>query len=1246
MARSSTVLARPLRQCVVLLVLPVALLSTRASAQLAMPAQQAVRLSAKDSVPVPSEVRRPDAPPVYPVLRVAKPPKIDGKLDDEAWEAAPPMGRFYLDNGDGPMRYETIVRMVCDDTYLYLAVDCRHPKIADVPVPKGVRKQVSWLGETVELFLHTDRAAADYVQVIFDMSGAFTETVGGVPTSNGDIIAATDIGGTGWRLEARLKITDLGRGGKINPYVWGANVARNSGDDSGSWARLLGSYQQPEHFGLLTFCDDNMAVENVGLGLFAPPAVGSPAVPVHITLSATSSKPEGCSVICTPVLADGHIDESRTTRMNTLVPGTAVTAIAPGDTDAVALTVLSRQKEERTLFKAVLPLRLDRNASDCLTEGGLTCAIRPACPVVVDKDQAAVYLMVRCMQEGPIHRSGLLSLVSLEDSKVLWQAPVEIVLEGNDAAAQRVALPVERMKDGQYRVDWRLDGQTAPALLQTELTYTSLGMVGIRHIFSTGRIEDVLAQLKCPLPKDTADKAIVQVWIDRLTESVQRQAEDKDLDLSARILRSYRQLMHIVSVLRTGQPYTASRRGWFETAFFSPVDGSAQPFSLFVPYDYDKHPDRKYPLEVWLHGHGGTHDGEAGFAPGKDRDITDRMMLNVLARGRAAGYRPITADEVIREIADTQSRYRVDADAVHLYGASMGGFGAFVVAATYPDVFATASPYCGGGEGEPLEQMCNLPTFIHHGLDDDIVPVFCSIVSALRMQELRCPVQFFTYPGVGHNVVPAGRKVGTWETLKDIRRDLQPQTVVLTGDLPPLKKAYWLSIPRYADVHKDAYARATFVSRNLLSLDVDNVAWLKIALPCKWIDATRPLRIVDNVGLQWTQIVPGDAGAIYIDLTGKALRATAQPPVDLDDSTVYTGGGPRWMFSSGRAIRIVYGTAGSAEQTETQAKVAAELRRQTPFVSLETGGLPVLKDTEVDDVTLKTCDLLLLGTPKDNAVLGRMAGQLPVKYVDGQIRVEANTAMSWPEGEVAFSLYYCNPLAPDRRIWWFAGQQDSKAMRGCCDIARTSPFGLLGPELIVQAKDSMQVVATADVTPQWKLVRPGPLQPAQAIWPSCADLDRQLNEALSRALPVDVSVVFPLFRANPFAWERLTVGEAMRTLAFGDLVVVPVVGKDLLRWRGMFPEMVKPVAASTDLPWAGVDPKAIEPDRVYDVLMLADSAVPYTLKKADVPLLQARPGPVSQYKATLTHFLRDKELIQPGKASTTLPAQIKAAVDE
>ncbi len=413
-------------------------------------------------------------------------------------------------------------------------------------------------------------------------------------------------------------------------------------------------------------------------------------------------------------------------------------------------------------------------------------------------------------------------------------------------------------------------------------------------------------------------------------------------------------------------------RGWFETAFFSTADNSAQPYSLSVPRDYDKRPDYKWPVVIGLHGAGGTHGGEKGYEGSPE--ITEYLYLLPLGRGPRVGYGRLSAIDVLQALRDVQAHYRVDPDRVYLFGGSMGGYGTYEIASHWPDLFAACRPVCGGGAWWPLEQMCNLPTVIHHGLQDLSVDFVQLAVCGCEDERAGCPVQVYLHPGFGHRVTPMSSQISPWERFRAIRRDTQPRTVVIDSDLAMLRKAYWLSIPRPVDPQDDAYLRATFIAANHLALGVRNVEWARIDLPPKWVDPGEPLQITTDTGDLWTEIVTGPAKALYLHWAAGKLAATTQPTEKVEDPTIYTGGGANNLFWLGRPVRIVYGTAGSAEQTETLRKLAESICKYSEWdEEFAVGGYPVLADTEVTEPVLKTCDLIVLGGPETNRLMGRMA---------------------------------------------------------------------------------------------------------------------------------------------------------------------------------------------------------------------------------------------------------------------------------
>jgi hypothetical protein len=58
-------------------------------------------------------------------LRVAVPPVLDGRLEDQCWMDAAPSGDFYLRHGDGDVPgQETVVRVCYDAGHLYVAFEC------------------------------------------------------------------------------------------------------------------------------------------------------------------------------------------------------------------------------------------------------------------------------------------------------------------------------------------------------------------------------------------------------------------------------------------------------------------------------------------------------------------------------------------------------------------------------------------------------------------------------------------------------------------------------------------------------------------------------------------------------------------------------------------------------------------------------------------------------------------------------------------------------------------------------------------------------------------------------------------------------------------------------------------------------------------------------------------------------------------------------------------------------------------
>ena len=171
-----------------------------------------------------------------------------------------------------------------------------------------------------------------------------------------------------------------------------------------------------------------------------------------------------------------------------------------------------------------------------------------------------------------------------------------------------------------------------------------------------------------------------------------------------------------------------------------------------LPKDYDQKPTDRWPLILFLHGSGERGDD-----------------LNVLKQWGPGGYigqgHPLpfivvtpqcpvrewwSPEKLSRLIDQIEASYRIDPKRIYVTGLSMGGYGTFDLAATYPERFAAIAPLSGGENPEIAERLKTVPTWIFHGMEDNVVPTRYSVDIADRMKAIGAEVKLTLYPGVGH----------------------------------------------------------------------------------------------------------------------------------------------------------------------------------------------------------------------------------------------------------------------------------------------------------------------------------------------------------------------------------------------------------------------------------------------------------------------------------------------------------------
>jgi predicted peptidase len=114
---------------------------------------------------------------------------------------------------------------------------------------------------------------------------------------------------------------------------------------------------------------------------------------------------------------------------------------------------------------------------------------------------------------------------------------------------------------------------------------------------------------------------------------------------------------------------------------------------------------------------------------------------------------PSTQLAVVMQTIDELVQSRpIDRRRIYLTGLSMGGYGAWDLAARRPELFAALAPVCGGGDEATAVRLKVVPVWAFHGARDTVVRPERSrrMIEALRTAGA-VEVGYTEYPDVGHD---------------------------------------------------------------------------------------------------------------------------------------------------------------------------------------------------------------------------------------------------------------------------------------------------------------------------------------------------------------------------------------------------------------------------------------------------------------------------------------------------------------
>ena len=144
--------------------------------------------------------------------------------------------------------------------------------------------------------------------------------------------------------------------------------------------------------------------------------------------------------------------------------------------------------------------------------------------------------------------------------------------------------------------------------------------------------------------------------------------------------------------------------------YVSKIDGSVQPYGLFIPEDYREGDKTPRPLLVWLAGRS-TKRTELTFLDehwkGKS-EFTPPHTIVVFSYGRFCNATKFAGEtDVFEDIASVQSRYAIDPQRIAVAGFSMGGASTWHLATHHAGMWCAMSPGAGFAETEIYADVFN-----------------------------------------------------------------------------------------------------------------------------------------------------------------------------------------------------------------------------------------------------------------------------------------------------------------------------------------------------------------------------------------------------------------------------------------------------------------------------------------------------------------------------------------------------------
>lgn len=530
--------------------------------------------------------------------------------------------------------------------------------------------------------------------------------------------------------------------------------------------------------------------------------------------------------------------------------------------------------------------------------------------------------------------------------------------------------------------------------------------------------------------------------IEHLTDVASRYAAQEPSNAKRYLCEALR----LIEKAEEGVDPFEDERGFVIRGYRSEASTEIQPYSIYVPDSYD--PKRATPLLVVLHGGSSNHALFLGVVFGNNVEWktyrknlrtlyhplfeTDWLVVTPNGFGQVM-WRWLGEKDVLDVIDDVKRHYNVDENRIVLNGISNGGVGAYSIGARHAWLFSAVIPMAGApsfrqylsaamtplerglvaavGGWDAAENLKNTTFRFYHG-SRDTGPMRPRYVKEFRahLKENGVPFDYREFDK-GHDIMyPVHRRLAFLDELEKIRRNPRPKRVDLVAWDLRARRQHWLEVRRIDEAMKPAKVRAA-VRKDNRTVDIvaKNASRLWIHLDDCPLDETFDVRFIVN-GKEAAQLGGARPEILELWRAADGWRTGPAPKVQgLEKKPGLSGPLTDVLWT---CQVHVYGTG--VKQDEAALRKAAEIGAKGAWVQWAWGvEHPVLADRELTEEHMCRCAAVLYGNEKSNAVIARMAAQLPIRADDKAVVFGER---SYAGKDLGSRFIYPNPLAPNRYV--------------------------------------------------------------------------------------------------------------------------------------------------------------------------------------------------------------------------------------